>query len=1152
MFTADDISAMKAAGMTDEDILNDVRSNGPSQLKNDLEGMAQAGMSPSDILGELPGFSDKAQKLRRQNQKGFVETSKDALAHGTSTALGQYGKTAELLGADTISRGAKVASEAFKPTDYVPASEGWDNPLPEDTKVFGKGIGYIPRMVGESLPSLAVDIGVGALTGGVGAGLSYGSRTIGENVEKVAKNEGRDLKSATWGDISQAGVTTGAEAALNTLGLRGMVGTPARSVLDVGKQVVKATGKEAGTEAAQELTNQVGTSVGTQKGLQVNPGDIAASGLAGGLAGGMVRAGGGVTDTVQAHKFSDIDQESGARLVQRMEGLTANADPSKTKNTAELLKLTQGQIDTEIGAFSGQLNEFLKASEQDTPGSTAELRLELQKTITALKDGASDVTTSLQGLSQALGGTKQGAQLLRSLEDRQTFNRLKTKGREDMHGEFVGGVAPSVEFLNPLSLMKGRAQSALSTAGVYSIGPTAAITLAGQAALGPTLAAPVGVYTAARALDKITGNRNPTKQFMDRFSGETSPIDPSLPDFNKEHGELKNAEKEAHFENRLEKAAERAAIKAEDAERREANDINRNKNFQATKALKAQKALEKLERDEARVTRSEADYENRDFNLRERKRTKDEKDAERKRLEEENGLTIQSLKDRKAEQDQWTAMRSNARAIMRKERIKRANQKAEERVALSEATALRRDAENDNKNVDHQLTNVRKNMSAIQKVRAMEAKAKKQSEGGEEDLEVEDIAEAIRNAEPIQGTTTEQPKSTARKAQDALKKLQGSRDAPKAEKPASDAPKASSVAPKRPGDQRTLGEVLDGREFAAEGSWQRTLQNKIWEHIQPRVRDVTVNVSEGFRLRHPSVSGANAQYNPGTNEITIDREFFEGEGATKTLLHEATHAAVWKELETNDAANADLIALREYTEQRLKEDGWTDNSRQWKVAYDYGFGGDRKGKAHEFLAEALSNASFQEMLARTPLSTELANRLGMPKRSVWHAVVDVIHRALGLPSGTSTALEGVLRVFEKLTTTGTSKKATEALKKLKARSDTHKAEKPASDAPKRSQDHFVYKGRSHPLPSSMTNEEGYIKGIKFRQDQIEEAIEAARENTSSEAEAILKKYENDLHTARSKSQARRVIEKVFNETPDDDYEALESALAAILDVHTKD
>jgi hypothetical protein len=126
---------------------------------------------------------------------------------------------------------------------------------------------------------------------------------------------------------------------------------------------------------------------------------------------------------------------------------------------------------------------------------------------------------------------------------------------------------------------------------------------------------------------------------------------------------------------------------------------------------------------------------------------------------------------------------------------------------------------------------------------------------------------------------------------------------------------------------------------------------------------------------------------------------------THIVLHEATHAATSRIIKENEGARKLVSLLMDETATRM---GWGDTYN--KVAYAF-------TNEREFIAEAFSNPTFQNALARIEVSPETAAALGLDSQrtwSVWTALVDSVRKWLGLPPGSFTMLEATIRVGEEL------------------------------------------------------------------------------------------------------------------------------------------
>jgi len=962
MLTADDIKELRSSGMTDDQILEGVRKHAP-ELGGDIDSLRKEGV-PSDFI--LNGIAKHGSQAAPTQPKDTSFAS--ALGFGAANAVSGIGKTAQLADFSAgAGRAIQEAGEVLRPKNYEPAIEGFTNPKEGELSIGGYAPKHIPRMVVESVPQLGAALAGTALAGPAGGAAVYAGTALGDNVERVAQNNGRDLKTYTGGDALQGGATTAVEALLDRLGIKGITSGSSRTAKDALKKLGKASVTEGATEAGQDVVNQVGTSVGTQKGLSYDPDQTVAAAAAGAGAGGAFKAPQVGQDVIQNNKFADIDETKGAALAQTMASM--GIQPRNAEEAQALLKATENHLNTQIAGELQRLQSYIQDENAMAPSGGTKLRTEINDIVTGLRSNQTNLEDRIEALkSTDLSQFDQGHKLLGALEQRATFNRLQEKGRKFRVGDgpeqFAGGVAQKMEWFNPLNMLKSRALSGAGAASVMA--GTAGLPLltqlgiTGTAAAG-SLAVPTAAYGGARLLDKLTGNRNPVKQFMDRKSGAVA-ADPNLPDYDWERREAQTTRAEAEYENRDRDLQDRHALREErllrriaegenadhnrrerHAQREEARDRRdaENENQERTRVARAQakqaeasqdalikraKELRFLDDLKSRTLAEEqrmGEAENRQMVQAEKARTKAEKDAERKRLEEEHGLSVQRLQERKIEDEQWSFAKQNAKAIMRREAMKKRQATQEDRAATQEAKQTRREAEAENANIDAQVSTARRRVKAITarerlKGREQEQEAKaarleadrdrrdaenenrdrdlkasrtrrdadnenrerdlkqrkseqetdrerrdadnanknedqkmasarkgisaiqwrenqKRKAMGEEapevtEVEIEEeplagvdlkgwkarqkikgnterklateekakkaeadkVAKAIANAKPIEGTTTEQPKSTARKAQEALKKLQGSQSASEPKKPASEAPSGIS------------------------------------------------------------------------------------------------------------------------------------------------------------------------------------------------------------------------------------------------------------------------------------------------------------------------------------------------------------------------
>ncbi len=145
-----------------------------------------------------------------------------------------------------------------------------------------------------------------------------------------------------------------------------------------------------------------------------------------------------------------------------------------------------------------------------------------------------------------------------------------------------------------------------------------------------------------------------------------------------------------------------------------------------------------------------------------------------------------------------------------------------------------------------------------------------------------------------------------------------------------------------------------------------------------------------------------------TNEIVIKESTLRDPNhAAYVLLHEGAHAM------TSQALH-DVPLIRYRVDDMIKETrAWLEQTAP-NLTKQYAF-----KDAFEFVAEGFSNPEFQEILATTPISKDLARRLGMEfkGKSIWDAVKgivsDLIHKLTGVRIE-DTMLDGLLSLGKEL------------------------------------------------------------------------------------------------------------------------------------------
>jgi hypothetical protein len=173
-------------------------------------------------------------------------------------------------------------------------------------------------------------------------------------------------------------------------------------------------------------------------------------------------------------------------------------------------------------------------------------------------------------------------------------------------------------------------------------------------------------------------------------------------------------------------------------------------------------------------------------------------------------------------------------------------------------------------------------------------------------------------------------------------------------------------------------------------------------------QDIQRELNAHYNIGHD----APAFYSPDDHAIVMREDLASGQRfshatAAHVLTHEVVHAATYHEMREFPAIKEMVENIMGETDKFLTEKGPEDRKE-----HDYAF-----RSADEFVAETFSNPHFQEVLATTPLSNELASRLGLHAKSAsaWDAVKQIIsgiiERILG-KAPPPTVLDGMMRIGE--------------------------------------------------------------------------------------------------------------------------------------------
>lgn len=504
MITEDDVSKLRADGLSDSDILDKFKQFSPGDAEG-ISKLTQEGMSPKDVLGKLVEYHKPAPKSWGQTAMELLQ----APVYGLGQDLKDIGKTNDVLGVPGVTDTSVPGSvgEGLQQTlapGYQPSQFNWRHPL--DTA------GELPKAVAEGLPALAeagaagaagaaaggaVGGGIGALFGGIGAvpGAAVGSaigsvgsiaslfayKALGKLAEQRAENNNH--ASVTPQDIKEAIPGALAIGAINAAGLKGGGAlTPATGgVINTAKALAKTGAVNAGAGAASDVADQLGATVGTDKGASVDPDRVINAGV---VSAAQTAAHKGLLTGREALadlQFRKAD-EGNARL------LAADLANAHGKTAEERLRNVKSNVlDNLSGTFGTAGDEAINAARNGTVIDNQRLSALGQDPAFVANPGAFE---SLQKLNEINRLNSRGLSAERTLEQHTPFL------------DKANGLSAT------MSLVKKGIPWAI-TAGALSHNPLYA--------LGP-IAAPFILKGLARGADNVTGRADPVQRFQDKFA----------------------------------------------------------------------------------------------------------------------------------------------------------------------------------------------------------------------------------------------------------------------------------------------------------------------------------------------------------------------------------------------------------------------------------------------------------------------------------------------------------------------------------------------------------------------------------------------------------------------------------------------------------
>ena len=489
--------------------------------------------------------------------KTILETITDPFKYGFDQSLEDVADTAEVTGFDGAAQGLRDAADA--PKNYTPSN--FMNP---DGAWYDFNWSDLPKTIAEGSAAMAGSIGAGALGGATvgtlgggpigtalggitGAALLPMLQTFGPTAKERMRRKGTDELSAE--DAAAAGLTSLGVGALSAVGARGFnpfkaakAASKVKAAKNAGRYVAPQTttarlgdklGKtvrEGSMEAVQDTVQQVGSTALTPGGVEVNPKQTLGAGIAGAATRGAIPdvllgapadvALSGVRKRKQRDTLVDFSRVEDPNVIKELESSNVRiADEMKrvikggyvdpkdsTKNRYQ--NAVAGQ--TMNSVFRRNVNRLHRAFKvlgddlyKGVDPNTAE-GFEYLSILGTIKDNARNKRATIltedeiKLIQDRVGGTDIGRKLVEVLYDSNTITRLLRK-------DPVEGLASGIEFMD--SLGSGRGLTG------------AANKIASTAINKSTLGAGQLIYSGARLIDSITGQRYPYKKFVDDWSG---------------------------------------------------------------------------------------------------------------------------------------------------------------------------------------------------------------------------------------------------------------------------------------------------------------------------------------------------------------------------------------------------------------------------------------------------------------------------------------------------------------------------------------------------------------------------------------------------------------------------------------------------------
>ncbi|MGU3659233.1 PLxRFG domain-containing protein [Methylobacterium fujisawaense] len=203
-----------------------------------------------------------------------------------------------------------------------------------------------------------------------------------------------------------------------------------------------------------------------------------------------------------------------------------------------------------------------------------------------------------------------------------------------------------------------------------------------------------------------------------------------------------------------------------------------------------------------------------------------------------------------------------------------------------------------------------------------------------------------------------------------------------------------------------LGDYLGQLDNASAGGVAGQINPFIARRLKQIIPDVPVHVvsKDGMRALVEDIAGKGGfpnevmgYYDPATHQIVLREDDISEAALSHLMIHEGLHAAFMQTIERNPAAKRMIRGLMDEVRDHLGP----------SASEHYGMTNE-----HEFVSEAMSSRSFQDLLATVPSSRAYSQ---LPLNNVWAHFISGVRKFLGLKPVQPTALDAALRIGAVLT-----------------------------------------------------------------------------------------------------------------------------------------